>query len=556
MDEIYPQLMTYLNGIWRRRWIALVLTWIMALVGWAVVALLPDTYASSGRIYVDTASVLKPLLRGIAVDDDVQSEIDVMKRTLLSRPNLEKVARTTDLDITATTDEEMELLIERLRENTSVSGAGDNLFFIEFEGPNPQLAKDIVQSLITIFIERNLGDTRVDMDSARQFLDQQIDAYEQQLEAAEQRTARFKQQNLALLPGDNGYNGRLEKAKEAVASAESALKEAITQRDVLRRELAEVPQYLEFQSDQQLTGPGPPSDTEVRIVENEVLLQELKSVFTDQHPDVIKVQRRLDSLRAEQDAEFERALEGSGPAGSEAAPVNKFRTANPLHDQLRVRVIEQDANVQILQEKLRDRERKLTDMAALASSVPIVEAEFIKLNRDYEVLQRKYQELLSRREAARISQDRENQADKVQFRIVEPPQVPAFPSGPNRALFLFAATVMALGTGFGFAFLLTLISPTFANARQLADHFGLPVVGVVGAIGSGWGRPLRAANAVMFLLAFLTVPIALGVLLQVERQVGLGRLDLAKVNTVAITDLASNVQEASENMIAQLMNRL
>lgn len=557
MEELYPQLLAWLNGLWRRRWIALALSWVLCLGGWAVVSTLPDTYRSAGRVYVDTATVLKPLLSGIAVEDDVYSEINVMKRTLLSRPNLEKVARATDLDITATSDEAMERLIQRLRESTRVAGAGDNLFAISFEGPDPQQAKDIVQALITIFIERNLGDTRTDMDSARQFLDQQIRSYELQLEEAEQRTARFKQQNMGLLPGSNGYHGRLDRARSSLGRAKTSLKEATTQRDVLRRELAEVPEFLEFQSDQTLNGAGPPSNTEVRIIELEGRLQDMLTEYTAQHPDVLKVERRLEALRIKHDEELDAALNGAALTGDPDSNRRTLKTANPLHDQLRVRLIEEEANVQVLQEKVREREQQVADLNALATSVPIVEAEYIKLNRDYDVLQRKYQELLSRREAARISQDRENQADKVQFRIIDPPQVPVYPSGPNRAAFLIISAVVAVGLGVGFAFLLTLVSPTFANARQLSDHFGIPVVGVVQEIQSAWRRPARFANAMGFFAMFLFLPAVLVVLLHIESQYGIGRLNLGDIaDERMLLELAGNLTEISRNMVTQLFNKL
>ena len=556
MEELYPQLLAWLNGLWRRRWIALLVAWVVCVGGWIYVAKMPDSYSSSGRVYVDTATVLRPLLRGIAVEDDVYSEIEVMKRTLLSRPNLEKVARATDLDITATTDAAMERLIQRLRGSTSVHGAGDNLFAITYSGHDPQQAKDIVQALITIFIERNLGDNRTDMDAARQFLDQQIRAYELQLEEAEQRTARFKQQNMGLLPGNNGYHGRLQRARGELVGAKSRLKEAVTQRDILRREMAEVPEFLEFRSDQRLQGAGPPSDTEIRIIEIEGQLQDMLAVYTEQHPDVVKARRRLDALLKKQEDEIAAALEGAALANDPENQAETLKSANPLYDQLRVRLIEQEARVQISQEKVREREQQVAELDALATSVPIVEAEFVKLNRDYDVLQRKYQELLSRREAARISQDRENQADKVQFRIIDPPQVPNFPSGPNRGIFLIMATIVGLGAGAGLAFLLTIISPTYANARQLADQFGIPVIGVVREIKSAWKRPVRLAAAMSFFVAFLFIPGFLGLLLHFEKQYGLGRLEVNQLmDSRALNEMAQGVTDASRNMVTQFLDR-
>ena len=326
----------------------------------------------------------------------------------------------------------------------------------------------------------------------------------------------------------------------------------------MRRELAEVPEQLEFQTGQLTTGgSGPPSTTEIRIIELEGQLQDLLTEYTEQHPDVVKVKRRLDGLYEKQEQELQDALDGSSLIGDSGGGQKTLRTANPLHDQLRVRLVEQEANVQVMQEKVREREQVVADLNSLATSVPIVEAEYIKLNRDYDVLQRKYQELLSRREAARISQDRENQADKVQFRIIDPPQVPVYPSGPNRAAFLIVASVVGVGAGVGFALLLTLISPTFANARQLADHFNIPVIGVVQEIQSSWRRPARFANAMGFFAIFLCLPAFLGILLHLESQYGIGRLQLAELaNQKVLAELAVNVTQASRDMVTQLLNRL
>src|SRR5919106_1430363 len=98
MNGIYGQLLFYANALWRRRWYAVGVAWLMCLVGWGLVAVIPDTYRASGRIYVDTASLLRPLLSGIAVETDLEAEVEMMQLTLLSRPNLLKVAEMTGLD--------------------------------------------------------------------------------------------------------------------------------------------------------------------------------------------------------------------------------------------------------------------------------------------------------------------------------------------------------------------------------------------------------------------------------------------------------------------------
>ena len=204
-DLIVQQIFYYVHGVWRRRWIVLLVSWFVCVAGWTFVASLPDVYESSARVYVDTSGILRPLLKGIAVEDNVDDEIFFIERTLTSRPNLEKIARMTDLDITATTPSETERLLERIKDHTTITLEGENLYFVGFNATDPRLAKNVVQSYLTLFVESNLGQSRRDSDAAGEFLDEQIKQYEAQLTTAERRLAEFKQENAGLLPGERGF---------------------------------------------------------------------------------------------------------------------------------------------------------------------------------------------------------------------------------------------------------------------------------------------------------------------------------------------------------------
>jgi uncharacterized protein involved in exopolysaccharide biosynthesis len=102
------ELLSLISAFWRRRWYLLASAWLVSLLGWAVIVILPDKYESEARVYIDTSSLLGPLLRGIAIANNVEREVAFMQRTLLSRPNLQEVARATDLDLEVTTPIELE----------------------------------------------------------------------------------------------------------------------------------------------------------------------------------------------------------------------------------------------------------------------------------------------------------------------------------------------------------------------------------------------------------------------------------------------------------------
>ncbi len=123
MHEVVVLLLRYARGTWRFRWWMLGIAWAVSIVGWSVVAKLPDQFEASARVFVDTSSVLRPLLQGLAINTgDTQQQIFLMTRTLLSRPNLEKVMRMTDLDLQATTDTEKEEIVDGLKKKITLIG--------------------------------------------------------------------------------------------------------------------------------------------------------------------------------------------------------------------------------------------------------------------------------------------------------------------------------------------------------------------------------------------------------------------------------------------------
>src|SRR5882672_10407511 len=135
MHELADQLLSHLKAIWRYRWYAIVFAWIIALGGWALVYYaMPDRYQADARVYVDTQTVLRPLLSGLAVQPNVEQMVTMMSRTLISRPNLEKVIQMANLDVGLNTDDDRARLIARLTQEIAIKRAADreNLYTISY----------------------------------------------------------------------------------------------------------------------------------------------------------------------------------------------------------------------------------------------------------------------------------------------------------------------------------------------------------------------------------------------------------------------------------------
>jgi polysaccharide chain length determinant protein (PEP-CTERM system associated) len=187
MHEILAKLMSYLRAMWLRRWYAVIAAWLIALLGWAWVYVTPNQYEATARVYIDTQNMLKPLMSGLTVAPNMDQIVTMMTRTLISRPNMEKVARMTDLDVRAKTPKETEALLDGLASDIKLSAntRGDDLYVISYRHRDPEIAKRVVQSLLTILVEGSLGTKRKDTDTAKRFIEDQLKSYEEKLIAAE-----------------------------------------------------------------------------------------------------------------------------------------------------------------------------------------------------------------------------------------------------------------------------------------------------------------------------------------------------------------------------------
>lgn len=518
MGEIVELLIFYLNGIWKRRRIVLFGAWMVALPGWLVVASMPSIYQSSSRIYVDTSSVLQPLLRGIAIQSNLQTQVDLMKQTLLSRTNLEAVARKTDYDLSVTNDPEMEALLASIQSRTTILSSKQDVFSISFEDTNPQRARDVVQALLNIFVESNLGQSRKDLDTAEEFLDRQIADYEGRLEDAEDKLARFKQEHIDISMGnDGGYLGRATAANNQAKQLEQDLSVAVAQRNLLRKQLSGIPATLPAPA---LTNAGPPDDTESRIVELEAKLRELLSQYTEKHPDVVSVRRQLAALVAKQQ-EAQVAPEKTGSPADPAVDAQTYGEPNPMYDQVKMRMIEMEGQIEDLRQRSIAARKDAEALASKAEEVPQVEAEFQKLNRDYNIIKSRHDELLARRESARMSRSRDKIGQEVQYRMIDPPIVASEPIGPNRSLFLNVVALGSLAAGLGLAIVLVMLDTSFATLTELRRHAKIPVLGAITDVRTGAKTAGRFAGNVVLGISFAALVVVLVVLHVIERQVGL-----------------------------------
>lgn len=214
MGGLWDEIRTILHGVWQRRWIAVAVAWAVCLAGWLVVSQIPNQYESRARIFVQLRQVLPG--EGIATQQEQQKDIDRVRTTLVSAVNLEKVVRGTDLANTVATDRDVADRVGTLQKHIKITAQQDNLFEITATADSGKLSRTIVQKLIDIFVEDNLGTIRDEASQSLQFLDQQLAQRQKALQEAEAKKADFQTRYLGSLPGTGTLAERLSAARAAL----------------------------------------------------------------------------------------------------------------------------------------------------------------------------------------------------------------------------------------------------------------------------------------------------------------------------------------------------
>jgi polysaccharide chain length determinant protein (PEP-CTERM system associated) len=529
MDLLIGQLLNIVKRMWKYRWVGLAISWVAGLIGAVVVFVLPDRYEASAKIYVDTQSILKPLMSGLAVQPNVEQQVNMLSRTLISRPNVEKLVRMADLDLKNQSKAQQEATIDTVTTNLSIQGTGrDNLYTLGYRDTDPETAKRVVQSLVSIFVESSLGASRKDSSTATTFISEQIKSYETKLEEAEGRLKEFRLKNLANMSGDGKDSAsRLSELSTQLERARLEYREAVNSRDAAKSQLdaekkaggnTSTTQSLLQEANTSVSTP----EIDSRLAEQRRNLDGLLQRYTDQHPDIVatrKLIKDLEEQKKREVAELRKAVlaaptitGGGGSSGSLASQelTRLLATSEVQVAAVRARVDEYSS-------------RYAAGIAALKTA-PQIEAEAAQLNRDYAIHKKNYEDLVQRREQASISGELDVASGLADFKVIEPPRASPRPVAPNRLLLLAGAMAAALMAGVFTTFAASQLRPVFFDANDLRSKVDLPILGVVTRLVSDADRARQKVDLVRFaagaggLVALFAVALTI-LAVQLSRQV-------------------------------------
>ena len=499
MVEHWKAFTSALPGIWKHRRWALLTTLLTGVIGAAVSVLTPGVYEATARAHVDTQSILKPLMQGMTVQPNVEQQVQMMARTLISRPNLERVMAAARLDEQHPRGMDRERILDQLEKKIILKPAGGtNFYSIEYRHASQEAALKVVESLLSIFVESTKTNQVRDTQQALKFVDDQIAHSKKKLEATENALKEFKIANIDVMPNlAQDYVARSAEAQRELQQSKLELRQAVNARNALQRRLTGVPQTYTTGESPSLLIPRVPSETEVRLQAAQSRLDDYLTRYTDAHPDVLNARRVVGDL--EKQLERERAgLDRTGVRRSVAS-----ETPNRLYQELSVTLADAEARVASLGARVAEAETQMARTRQLSKTIPQVEAEYIQLNRDYASNKANYEQLLTRRASAEMAGDMEENSAAREFRVVDPPRVSPKTVWPNRPLLLLLTFCGSLTAGVAAAFFLDRKAPAFFDRLSLQSAIDLPVLGSVSLVPSQSRRSRQVRSVVGYSAAMV-----------------------------------------------------
>jgi len=487
-----------LREVWRGRWLAVTVAWVVSVVLGLVVFTMKDRYEASARVYIDTQSVLKPLMVGLAFQPDIDQQIRMLARTLISRPNIEMLRNAKDIGWEPSDPRRLEQDILDLTRAIKMGpgGGGPNVYAISYRDTDPERAQRLVERLVKMFVSSGGDSKKKDSEDARNFIEEEIRTHEGKLVEAENKLKDYKLKNFGLTGvAAQDYFARMSALSDEVNRLRLEYGAAEQSRDALKRELASEPAQLPLEAlGPQGTASPLVSEHEPRLDTLKKQLDELLRRYTEEHPDVISTRRTIAQVEALKRADLD--AKRAALAASSKGGIGGTAPTNPVFQKIRFALAEAEAKVAALRVQLGTQQARLAEARALANRAPQAEAELTQLNRDYDIIRKNYEQLVARRESASLGVKIDQSAPLAEFRIIEPPRTAQKPVFPNRLSLALLAALGAIAAGIAAALIKSRLRPVVSNTRALRELTGRPVLGTVSLLVSETARQGQRLNLV------------------------------------------------------------
>jgi polysaccharide chain length determinant protein (PEP-CTERM system associated) len=399
-------------------------------------------YTSSTTILVDDRNIVQPLMSGAAVPTEVTDRSKNAREVIYGRKIMDQILENGGWLTSRPTPEGQERIIEGIKKRTTIAAIGRNIIKIEYRDDDPERAFGVTTRFAELFIQESIAAKAAESSAAFDFIDQQTEEYHDKLARTEGELKELRSSSVdGRSGGDVEVNARLKALYARIESASQELREAEVKGVLLQRQVsgeAETTAALRRESQYR-----------ARIGELESKLDTLRLTYHDTHPDIVQVMRQIQDLTDVINAQRLRLeqTKRSGPSEADESVVN-----NPVYQQLRRELSQNEGTIDALKARIEEAQQQLQNEVSRGKRNQIGDARLAELTRDYEVNRDIYQDLLRRRENARVSMNLDRDKQGFTLKIQEPATMPQSPSGPRFLHFVAGGLLLGILVPLGLLF--------------------------------------------------------------------------------------------------------
>lgn len=468
----------------------------MAVLGLGLVY--PKTFESYATVHADQQNIIRPLLAGQAATTTVTDQTRVVREVVTSPRLLKQAVEELELAKEPGNPVAVESAISRLRNNLRIESVGTNFIKLTYTGGDANEVYNIVSKVTDLFIKDSYESKRKESREAFLFIDKQVKTYKAQLQEAEANLKAFTAANRDGT--EASAEARIATLRQQIESTRLTMDETETRVRSLERELAQEGQFVErrFRSDV----------FRESLVEAQNQLDILRLSYTDDHPDVVSLKLKIEDMKkAIREAEDRRTTQTNTSSGGSDPNVN------PLYEELRSRIATEKVELNSLQRRLERTQKLLAEEYDRLQRIANRQAELAELTRDYDVNRSIYEDMLERKERARLSMTLDVEGQGVTYRIQEPAVYPLTPKGIRLIHFFLVGPVLGFLAPFVILGVFIHLDPRIRFVSRLESLTSVPVLGVVPHITSPLSKRVMKTDVILllgFLFLVMCVYIAIG----------------------------------------------
>lgn len=491
----------------RRRPVMLAATFAaIALSALLIGSLIPRKFTSSTTILVEESNIIQPLMEGRAVPTGVADRAGITREVAFSRRVMSEILKVGGWLNDDPSPVEQDKLIEKIVARTEISNPRGNLIRIAYTDPSPERAFAVTKRFAEMVIEESLATKERESREAYEFIDQQVRQYHDKLTDAEAKLERYRNANPDARPGvEADVNSRIGELRRQVETAKIELID-------LRSEEAALQAQLSGESEINAVNTVA-SGFRTRLIELQSERDRLLLAYTDQHPDVIRVQHQIRDL---EDALRQESARQEARAGGQPRTLAASTELNPLYGELKSKLAQAQRRTAATASRIATAEGMLANELARGMAIVSAEGALAELTRDYEVNRDLYQDLLKRRENARVSMNLDAERRGLSFRIQEPAALPLRPAGLRMLYVAVAGLVLAVAVPVVLLLALVKLDPRVRAPAQIEKLAALPVLGVIPRYATRSARARQLRRMALASTLFMTVPVVYGATLALK----------------------------------------